>query len=89
MQDLRRRRQDLLRGKLSNRDRYVQKAEEIDRLIRQAVIHYQFEAIHPFDGRTAQLCDPTFSATHRSSTAPECPPPRGRRLRPLARRAPP
>ena len=35
-----------------NWERYIHEAEEIDPLIRLAVMHYQFEAIHPFtDGQ--------------------------------------
>nr|WP_272214564.1 Fic family protein [Marinicella sp. W31]MDC2880188.1 Fic family protein [Marinicella sp. W31] len=50
--------QDLLRDKLANWERYIHEAEEIDPLIRLAVMHYQFEAIHPFidgNGRTGRI----------------------------------
>jgi Fic family protein len=50
--------QDLLRDKLANWERYIHEAEEIDPLIRLAVMHYQFEAIHPFtdgNGRTGRV----------------------------------
>lgn len=40
--------QNLLRDKLANWERYIHEAEDIDPLIRLAVMHYQFEAIHPF-----------------------------------------
>jgi Fic family protein len=49
---------DLLRDKLSNWERYIHEAEDIDPLIRLAVMHYQFEAIHPFtdgNGRTGRV----------------------------------
>ncbi|AHK47336.1 filamentation induced by cAMP protein Fic-like hypothetical protein (plasmid) [Ensifer adhaerens OV14] len=49
---------DLLREKLSNWERYIHEAEDIDPLIRLAVMHYQFEAIHPFidgNGRTGRV----------------------------------
>lgn len=49
---------DLLRDKLANWERYIHEAEEIDPLIRLAVMHYQFEAIHPFtdgNGRTGRV----------------------------------
>ncbi|MGV0908416.1 protein adenylyltransferase Fic [Martelella sp. FOR1707] len=50
--------QALLRDKLANWERYIHEAEEIDPLIRLAVMHYQFEAIHPFidgNGRTGRI----------------------------------
>lgn len=50
--------QDLLRDKLSNGERYIHEAEDIDPLVRLAVMHYQFEAIHPFvdgNGRTGRV----------------------------------
>jgi len=50
--------QELLRTKLANWERYTHQAEEIDPLIRLAVMHYQFEAIHPFvdgNGRTGRV----------------------------------
>ena len=49
--------EDVLRSKLANWERYIHEAEEIDPLIRLAVMHYQFEAIHPFidgNGRTGR-----------------------------------
>lgn len=48
----------VLRGKLANWERYIHEAEGIDPLIRLAVMHYQFEAIHPFvdgNGRTGRV----------------------------------
>lgn len=50
--------QELLRIKLGNWERYIHEFEEIDPLIRLAVMHYQFEAIHPFidgNGRTGRV----------------------------------
>ncbi len=50
--------QELLRNKLGNWERYIHNNEEIDPLIRLAVMHYQFEAIHPFidgNGRTGRV----------------------------------
>ena len=43
----------LLRDQLANWERYLHGAREIDPLIRMAVMHYQFEAIHPFTDGTA------------------------------------
>ncbi|MEO7935853.1 MAG: Fic family protein [Dokdonella sp.] len=48
----------LLRQKLSNWERFIHEATDIDPLIRMAVAHYQFEAIHPFldgNGRTGRV----------------------------------
>jgi Fic family protein len=48
----------LLREKLANWENFLHHAEEIDPLIRMAVAHYQFEAIHPFtdgNGRTGRI----------------------------------
>lgn len=50
--------QNLLRDKLANWERFIHEAEDIDPLIRLAVMHYQFEAIHPFvdgNGRTGRI----------------------------------
>ena len=50
--------EDVLRGKLANWERYIHETEQIDPLIRLAVMHYQFEAIHPFidgNGRTGRV----------------------------------
>ncbi len=54
---------DLLLRKLSNWERYIHDAEEIDPLVRMAVMHYQFEAIHPFvdgNGRTGRVLNLLF-----------------------------
>lgn len=48
----------LLRDKLANWERFIHDAADIDPLIRMAVMHYQFEAIHPFmdgNGRTGRV----------------------------------
>lgn len=48
----------LLREKLANWERFIHEQTEIDPLIRMAVAHYQFEAIHPFtdgNGRTGRV----------------------------------
>jgi Fic family protein len=49
---------DLLREKLANWERFIHQHGDIDPLIRMAVAHYQFEAIHPFldgNGRTGRI----------------------------------
>jgi Fic family protein len=53
----------VLREKLTNWERYLHEATEVDPLIRMAVGHYQFEAIHPFldgNGRTGRVVNILF-----------------------------
>ena len=48
----------LLREKLANWEKFIHDERSVDPLIRMAVAHYQFEAIHPFldgNGRTGRL----------------------------------
>jgi len=48
----------VLREKLGNWERFIHATTDIDPLIRMAVAHYQFEAIHPFldgNGRTGRV----------------------------------
>jgi Fic family protein len=50
--------EDLLRNKLSNWERFLHEQDVLDPLVRMAVAHYQFEAIHPFtdgNGRTGRV----------------------------------
>jgi len=52
-----------LRTLLANWERFLHDAEEVDPLIRMAVAHYQFEAIHPFtdgNGRTGRILNLLF-----------------------------
>ena len=54
---------DLLRDKLANWERYLHEAGDTDPLVRMAVAHYQFEAIHPFtdgNGRTGRVLNLLF-----------------------------
>lgn len=47
-----------LRDLLANWERYLHETEAVDPLVRMAVMHYQFEAIHPFvdgNGRTGRV----------------------------------
>lgn len=49
---------DLIRTKLSEWERFVHAEDDLDPLVRMAVAHYQFEAIHPFhdgNGRTGRV----------------------------------
>lgn len=48
----------LLRNKLSNWEKFLHEEDDLDPLIKMAVGHYQFEAIHPFtdgNGRTGRI----------------------------------
>lgn len=49
---------DVIRAKLADWERFVHAADDLDPLVRMAVAHYQFEAIHPFhdgNGRTGRV----------------------------------
>lgn len=49
---------DVIRDKLTAWERFVHAEDELDPLVRMAVAHYQFEAIHPFhdgNGRTGRV----------------------------------
>lgn len=53
----------IIREKLADHDRFLHEATDIDPLIRLAVGHYQFEAIHPFtdgNGRTGRIVNLLF-----------------------------
>jgi Fic family protein len=53
----------LLRELLANWERFLHEETELDPLIRMAVGHYQFEAIHPFtdgNGRTGRILNSLF-----------------------------
>jgi len=53
----------LLRRLLANWERFLHEAGDMDPLIRMAVAHYQFEAIHPFtdgNGRTGRILNLLF-----------------------------
>lgn len=53
----------LLRDLLANWERFLHEAEDVDPLVRMAVAHYQFEAIHPFtdgNGRTGRILNLLF-----------------------------
>lgn len=53
----------LLRDKLANWERFLHNETDIDPLIRMAIGHYQFEAIHPFtdgNGRTGRVLNSLF-----------------------------
>lgn len=52
-----------IRGLLADWERYLNSESDVDPLIRMAVLHYQFEAIHPFgdgNGRTGRILNLLF-----------------------------
>lgn len=55
--------EERLRGLMANWENYLHARDEIDPLVRMAVAHYQFEAIHPFEdgnGRTGRILNLLF-----------------------------
>jgi Fic family protein len=63
----------LLRTKLANWERFLHEARDVDPLIRMAVGHYQFEAIHPFmdgNGRTGRVLNSLFLVQEGLLTLP-------------------
>lgn len=63
----------LLRNKLSNWEQFLHNQDEIDPLIKMAVGHYQFEAIHPFtdgNGRTGRILNILYLIEQKLITLP-------------------
>ncbi len=59
--------ENIIRNKLNDLEEYIHADDEVDPLIKLALIHYQFEAIHPFtdgNGRTGRILNILF-LTHR------------------------
>jgi len=55
--------ESVLQEKLTNWENFIHQATEFDPLVRLAVMHYQFEAIHPFidgNGRTGRILNILF-----------------------------
>ena len=50
--------ENIIREKLANLEKFINQDESLDPLIKMALMHYQFEAIHPFsdgNGRTGRI----------------------------------
>lgn len=65
--------EDLLRNLLANWEKFLHESKELDPLIRLAVAHYQFEAIHPFtdgNGRTGRILNNLFIVQEGLLTLP-------------------
>ncbi len=65
--------EDLLRSLLADWERFMHEEKGIDPLIRMAVGHYQFEAIHPFtdgNGRTGRVLNSLFMIHEELLTLP-------------------
>jgi Fic family protein len=55
--------ESIIRDKLSHFEKFIYSASSLDPLIQMALIHYQFEAIHPFpdgNGRTGRILNILF-----------------------------
>jgi Fic family protein len=55
--------EQVIRDKLANLEQFIHADDDLDPLIKMAVLHYQFEAIHPFDdgnGRTGRILNLLF-----------------------------
>jgi Fic family protein len=65
--------EDHLRSLLGNWENFLHSHTELDPLIRMAVAHYQFEAIHPFtdgNGRTGRILNSLFLISENLLTLP-------------------
>lgn len=65
--------ESLIRDLLTNWEKFLHDAREIDPLVRMAVGHYQFEAIHPFtdgNGRTGRILNSLFLIQENLLTLP-------------------
>lgn len=59
--------ENIIRGMLSNLEEYIHSENGVDSLVKLALVHYQFEAIHPFsdgNGRTGRIINLLFLILH-------------------------
>ena len=57
----------IIRDKLKNLEDFIHGGDDLDPLIKLALVHYQFEAIHPFsdgNGRTGRIINILFLILH-------------------------
>ena len=62
-----------IRDLLANWERFLNQRDELDPLVRMAMAHYQFEAIHPFtdgNGRTGRILNVRFLVSEGLLTLP-------------------
>ena len=65
--------EQLLRSLLSNWEKFIHNEQDLDPLVRMAVGHYQFEAIHPFtdgNGRTGRVLNSLFLINEKLLSLP-------------------
>lgn len=65
--------EQVIRGLLSNWEAFLHSEQDIDPLIKMAVAHYQFEAIHPFtdgNGRTGRVVNSLYLIQESLLTLP-------------------
>ncbi|MBO2690491.1 Fic family protein [Shewanella algae] len=63
----------VIRDLLSNWEKFIHSEDDIDPLIKMAIAHYQFEAIHPFydgNGRTGRILNVLFLIEQQLLTLP-------------------
>lgn len=65
--------EDSIRKLLANWEQFIHERDEIDPLIKMSVMHYQFEAIHPFldgNGRTGRILNILYLIENKLLTMP-------------------